>query len=303
MAVGDFVKLARPGHWIKNVVVLLPILFGMRTSYADSWVKIFWAAGAFCLVSSFGYIINDICDRNSDRNHPRKKNRPLAAGRVSVSAAVIEAIVFLSAGLVAAYLLSALLLWVIAGYAVLGIYYTFVLKHHALVDVICIAMGFVLRAVAGAVAIGVVISPWLFICMFTICLFMGFCKRYSEVVTIGDVSEAEGHRATLIAYTPELLTHLITLSAGIAVVGFLLYGLSERTIEQFGTNYFIYTLPIVVYAVFRFAMLSMKGRYVDPTDLILHDSVFQMTVLLWVASAVVIIRWGRELASWVEGLY
>jgi hypothetical protein len=106
----------------------------------------------------------------------------------------------------------------------------------------------------------------------------------------------------LIAYTPELLTHLITLSAGIAVVGFLLYGLSERTIEQFGTNYFIYTLPIVVYAVFRFAMLSMKGRYVDPTDLILHDNVFQMTVLLWVASAVVIIRWGRELASWVEGL-
>ncbi len=176
MAVVDFVKLARPGHWIKNVVVLLPILFGMQTSDADSWVRIIWAAMAFCFVSSFGYIINDICDRQSDRNHPRKKDRPLAAGRVSVSAAVIEAIVFLSVGLVAAYCLSALLLWVVAGYVVLGIYYTFVLKHHALVDVICIAMGFVLRAVAGAVAIGVVISPWLFICMFTICLFMGFCK-------------------------------------------------------------------------------------------------------------------------------
>jgi len=302
VAVGDFVKLARPGHWIKNTVVLLPILFGMRTSDADSWARIVWAAVAFCFVSSFGYIINDICDRQSDRNHPRKKDRPLAAGRVSVSAAVIEAIVFLSAGLVVAYCLSVLLLWVVAGYVVLGIYYTFVLKHHALVDVICIAMGFVLRAVAGAVAIGVVISPWLFICMFTICLFMGFCKRYSEIVTIGDVREAEGHRATLIEYTPELLTHLITLSAGIAVVGFLLYGLSERTIEQFGTNYFIYTLPIVVYGVFRFAMLSMKANYVDPTDLILHDSVFQMTVLLWVASAVVIIRWGRELASWIQGL-
>ena len=166
-----------------------------------------------------------------------------------------------------------------------------------LLDVICIAIGFVLRASAGAVAIRVAISPWLFICMFTICLFMGFCSRYNELVTIGDRAVAGNHRQTLMTYTPDLLTHLITLSAGIAVVAFLFYGLTESTVRQFGTHYFVYTLPLVVYAVFRFAMLSMKGCYADPTDLILRDRPFQITAALWMASAVGIIVWGPRVAA------
>jgi hypothetical protein len=170
-------------------------------------------------------------------------------------------------------------------------------------DVICIALGFVLRTAAGAVAIKVVISPWLFICMFTICLFMGFCKRYSEVAKISDLALAKSHRPTLIIYTPELLTHLITVSAGIAVTGFLLYGLSERTVAIFGTNYFIYTLPIVVYAVFRFAMLSMNGVYADPTALILRDRPFQAVTVLWVLSALLIVYWGKDLQSLIQKLY
>ncbi len=132
---------------------------------------------------------------------------------------------------------------------------------------------------------------------------MGFCKRYNELVTIGDLSRAGGHRNTLIAYTPDLLTHLITISAAIAVVAFLFYGLADSTVEQFGTNYFVYTLPLVVYAVFRFAMLSMNGAYSDPTDLILRDRPFQATVVLWFISAFAIIVWGRELTGWIEGFY
>lgn len=303
MPYNEIIRIARPGHWVKNIVVLLPVVFGMHITDTEAWVRAIGAAVAFCLVSSFGYIINDIRDRQSDRAHPRKKDRPLAAGSLSVKTAVIEAVVCVVSGFVIALALSPLLLFVVGAYVGLQIFYTFFLKQKALVDVICIAMGFVLRTVSGAVAIGVVISPWLFICMFTICLFMGFCKRYNEIVTIGDISLAQNHRNTLIAYTPDLLTHLITVSAGIAVVSFLFYGLADSTVEQFGTNYFVYTLPLVVYAVFRFAMLSMKGSYADPTDLILRDKPFQATVALWVICAFVIIMWGREFASWAEGLY
>ena len=297
------IRIVRPGHWVKNIVVLLPVVFGMQMGDAGAWLEAGMAAVAFCFASSFGYIINDIKDRSLDRIHPVKKNRPLASGRMSLKAAVIESLIFGVLALVAAFSVSGLLLCFCVGYILLQVGYTCLFKQKALVDVICIAMGFVLRAAAGAVAIRVAISPWLFICMFTICLFMGFCKRYNELVTIGDLSRAGGHRNTLIAYTPDLLTHLITISAAIAVVAFLLYGLTENTIRQFDASYFVYTLPLVVYAVFRFAMLSMKGAYMDPTDLILHDRPFQATVVLWMAAAVAIILWGKTFADWIDTVY
>ncbi len=277
----------------------MPVVFGLQMHSVDAWFRAFAMAVAFCFASSFAYIVNDIKDRQSDRTHPVKKMRPLASGQISTKATIIEAGVFLALALVVAQGLSFGLLMMILVYLLLQTSYTMFLKARVLVDVICIALGFVLRAASGAVAIRVEISPWLFICMFTICLFMGFCKRYSEVVTIVDKTDAASHRPTLIEYTPELLTHLITLSAGIAVIAFLLYGLSERTVEWFGTNYLVYTLPIVVYGVFRFAMLSMKGTYTDPTDLILHDRAFQITVLIWTVTAFCIICWGKNFGGWL----
>lgn len=303
MLIKSMIQLARPGHWIKNTVVLMPVVFGLQLRNIDAWLQAFVATAAFCFASSFAYIINDIKDRQSDRAHPLKKDRPLASGQVSTKAAIIEALVFLLFALALAQGLSFTMVVIILVYLLLQGCYTVFLKSRVLVDVICIALGFVLRAASGAVAIRVEISPWLFICMFTICLFMGFCKRYSEVVTIGDRTRARNHRPVLIEYTPELLTHLVTLSAGIAVIAFLLYGLSERTIEQFGTNCFIYTLPIVVYAIFRFAMLSMKGSYEGPTDIILHDRPFQITILIWMVAVLVVICYGKSFNGWIQGLY
>lgn len=302
MAVSEMIRLARPHQWIKNVVVILPILFAKRIDDSQAWASILAAAVAFSFASAFAYILNDIKDAKADREHPRKKNRPLASGKISISVAMIEALCFLALAAIVAHKVSNIVLVMIAVYVVLQVGYSTYLKHMVLVDVICIAMGFVLRAVVGAVAVNVEISPWLFICMFTICLFMGFCKRFSEVVMIGDLTQAENHRPTLISYTPELLTHLITLSAAIAVISFLLYGLNDRTVENFGTNYFIYTLPVVVYGVFRFAMLSMEGAYADPTDLILRDRPFQATVMLWIALAVIVIKYGEGIKVWAEKL-
>ncbi|HIJ72206.1 MAG TPA: decaprenyl-phosphate phosphoribosyltransferase [Planctomycetes bacterium] len=303
MLIRDMIQLARPGHWVKNIVVFMPVVFGMRMTHLDAWAQAGVAAAAFCFASAFAYIINDIKDRQSDRRHPLKKFRPLACDKISTQAAIAEATVFLLIGVFLARSLSVILLLIVLLYVLLQTSYTFFLKHKALIDVICIALGFVLRAASGAVAIRVEISPWLFICMFTLCLFMGFCKRYSEVVTIGDADIAQNHRPTLIEYTPELLTHLITLSAGIAVIAFLLYGLSERTVAQFGTHYFIYTLPVAVYAVFRFAMLSMRGAYSGPTELILRDRPFQLTILIWMVLILVAIRFSSNIESWIQSLY
>ncbi|MHC4239483.1 MAG: decaprenyl-phosphate phosphoribosyltransferase, partial [Planctomycetota bacterium] len=297
------IQLARPRHWIKNLVVLMPVMFGLQMYNAGAWVRAIAATAAFCLASSFAYVINDIKDRESDRVHPEKKDRPLASGRIGVRAAAIEAAVLAAASLALAQGLSFLVTGIISAYLLLQIFYTVSLKERVLVDVICIALGFVLRAACGAVAIGVVISPWLFICIFTLCLFMGFCKRYSEVVTMGEGVHAGSHRVTLLEYTPELLTHLITLSAAIGVIAFLLYGLSERTVEQFGTNYFIYVLPVVVYGVCRFAMLSMKGAYSGPTDIILRDRPFQLTVGIWMVAVLGIIRYGKSLEGWIQGTF
>ncbi len=301
--IADMIGLARPRHWIKNIVVLMPVVSSMHINNLQAWGRAGIAVIAFCFASSFAYIINDIKDAESDRAHLLKKDRPLASGRLSVKAAIAEAVVFFLASVAIAGSVSRILMIMIGAYVALQIFYSFFLKQKALVDVICIALGFVLRAASGAVAIRVEISPWLFICMFTICLFMGFCKRCNEIVTIGDRIQASTHRRTLIAYTPELLTHLITLSAAIAVISFLFYGLNESTVERFGSIYFVYTLPIVIYAVFRFAMLSMKGCYADPTDLILRDRPFQITTAIWVMAAVVIISWGRDLDSWIKSLY
>lgn len=303
MQIKPMIELARPRHWIKNAVVLMPVVFGLQIHQTEAWLRAFTAAAAFCFVSSAAYILNDIKDRQSDKAHPAKKNRPLASGRISIKTAGIEGLVLLLLGFIIAGSLSVACAFAILVYLLIQICYTLFLKNKALVDVICIALGFVLRAATGAMAIQVAISPWLFICMFTISLFMGFCKRYSEVVTIADAGALENHRPTLLAYTPELLTHLVTLSAGIAVIAFLLYGFHERTVEQFGTNYFIYTLPLVVYAVFRFAMLSMKGSYAGPTDLILKDKPFQITILLWIGGMLGIIFYGENLAGWIQSLY
>ncbi|MCY2924537.1 MAG: hypothetical protein NT031_03715, partial [Planctomycetota bacterium] len=143
----------------------------------------------------------------------------------------------------------------------------------------------------------VLVSPWLFICTFTLCLFVGFCKRANELATFGDDQRAYAHRKVLAEYSRELLTHLITLSGAVAIVAFMLYATSTSSTRPPGADLFVYTLPLIVYAVFRFAMLSMQGSYSDPIHLIVRDRPFQLTCLLWCAAVASILQWHEPLAS------
>ncbi|MFW6062013.1 MAG: UbiA prenyltransferase family protein, partial [Planctomycetota bacterium] len=223
---GVLLRLMRPTHWVKNVLVLLPVVFAMRIADPAAWLWAGLAAAAFCLAASAVYIVNDIRDAAQDGLHPVKCHRPIASGAVSPRAAWGLAAVLTGGALGLSLLAGWAVLVFVAAYLLLQAAYTTLLKYRMLVDVMAIAMGFVLRAVAGAVAIRAEVSPWLVICAFTLCLFMGFCKRRNEMASINDCAQAERFRATLAGYTPELLTHLITLSAGVAIVAYLLYATS-----------------------------------------------------------------------------
>ena len=299
----DYVRLARPAHWIKNGFVLLPILFARRFDDLHSWQSILLATLAFCFAASAVYVFNDLYDRETDRLHPRKKNRPLPAGRISTRGALVEGVVLLALALATAYSVNRVVLAIVVAYLALQALYTPLLKHKMIVDVIIIALCFVLRAAAGAAAIAVEISPWLLVCTFTLTLFMGFCKRRAEVQAMSDPERAQQHRKTLASYTPEFLTHLTTLSAAVAIMSYLQYTLSPVTIDRFGTPYLSFTLPGVIYGICRFAMLTSEGVYHDPTELVLRDWPMQLVVVLWAAASLVIIVYGPAIQAWLVASY
>lgn len=301
-----YVRLLRPQQWIKNVFVFAGVVFAGKLHDSASVLYALLAFACLSLVSSHVYILNDIHDRVEDRLHPRKRHRPIAAGHVSVGSALAVAIAVLLVGLAGAVLLHRGFALCALAYLVLQFGYTWRFKHMVILDVIAIGTGFVIRAIAGAVVVNVEISPWLVICTFTLCLFMGFSKRRCELNALaattngGSPDAARHHRRTLAMYTPELLNHMTTLTAGLAVVSFLLYATDEQTIAKFHTNYLVYTLPLVVYAIFRFAVLVEHGLVDGPTDVVIRDRAFQAAVLLWCVAAMLIVYRGEALQSWFE---
>lgn len=288
-SIGDFVSLLRPKQWVKNVVVFAAPAAGLKLFAANEFLHASAAFLAFCFAASATYTINDTVDRHADALHPEKRTRPIARGAVSPFGAISLGLVMIALSLSMAWLTShPAVLAVVAAYFLMQVAYSLGLKKRVILDVIIIATGFVLRAWAGGLAVGIATSQWLIACMFTLCLFMGFCKRRSELAMIGSAEEAGHHRSTLLRYTPEFLTHLITVSAGIAVITFLLYTLDSGVPTPFHKEHLFYTLPIVVYGIFRFAMLSDTGEYTGPTEIILGDGGMALAILVWALAAMVI---------------
>jgi 4-hydroxybenzoate polyprenyltransferase len=280
----EFLRILRPVHWIKNIFVFAALIFSRQLGgpIDAALGALAHATGAFfcfCLASSAVYIFNDIMDRKTDSIHPERQDRPIASGRVAVSTAWGVSVACLVPALLAGVLLSPRLSAVLLTYVVLMVLYSVVLKHVMILDCAIIAAGFCLRAVAGAVAIDVVISPWLVVCTFALTLFLAFSKRRGEIAQLQANSEA--FRKTLGEYTPELLAHMLDVSSVLAVVCFLMYAMDAGTIGRFGTDWLVYTTPVVLYCIFRFSALTQKGAYSDPVKLILRDRPFQIGLLVW----------------------
>ena len=288
----ELVRLLRPVHWVKNVFVFAALVFGRKFfgPLDEIVVTVGKVAGiflSFSLAASAMYVLNDLIDRQADSIHPERRNRPIAAGRVSVPSAIAVGVVCGVTAVTVAVLLSPAAAAIIVAYMALTSLYSLALKQVVILDCVVIATGFCLRAVAGAVAINVTISPWLVICTFALCLFLAFSKRRGEIAQLQENSEA--FRRTLGDYTPELLVHMVDVTSVLAVVSFLMYAMDDQTKALFGTNNLVYTTPLVLYCIFRFSALVQNGSYSDPVGLILHDRPFQIGIVLWVVLCVGIV--------------
>lgn len=281
----DLVRSARPRQWVKNGFVLLPTVFGGAFG-AGALLRTGMAAAAFCLASSGLYLVNDVCDRDADRLHERKRLRPIAAGRIGTATALAAAVLLISAGLglsLAASLASGGLL---ALYAASTLAYSGWLKHVAILDVLVIAAGFVIRVGAGATAAPVVPSEWLLLCSLFLALFLGFGKRYNELVLLGE--GAHGHRRVLDEYTASSLRQFLNASMLGTLFSYCLYTFFSAQGQEH--HALVLTIPFAVYGIFRYMLLMETRREGGaPEEVVLRDRATQLTAALWIAVALIAI--------------
>ena len=282
-ALVNLVRLLRPSHWLKNGFVFAALVFARKVTDAEAVVRAAGAFAAFCLASSAIYALNDVVDRREDAQHPSKRLRPVASGAVGVGLAVGLSVVLASVGVGLALVVGRAFAATVGAYLVLMLAYVAGLKRVAILDVLIIASGFVIRAYAGGVAIHVEVSYWLLLCTLTLSLFLGFAKRESERMVLGETASATRPLAWSV-YSRETLAHMMTVSAGLAIVTYMLYTVSERTIREVVHHewMFITVLP-VIYAVFRFYHMAITGRAGDPVDVVRRDPAFVVALVVWLA--------------------
>ena len=242
----------------------------------------------FCLLSSSAYVFNDIMDVESDRKHPSKSRRPIASGRLSISTAVVISVVLAVVALGLSAWLSPLFALTALGYLVLNLLYSVYLKNVVIIDVMCIALGFVIRAVAGAVLIGVEISAWLVVCTTLLALFLSFGKRRHELVLLEN--QATDHRRILSEYSPYFLDQMISVVTASTVVAYAFYTLSPEVETKLGTGHMDLTIPFVLYGVFRYLyLIHQREGGGSPTRMLLSDKPILVNVILWLLAVIFIV--------------
>jgi 4-hydroxybenzoate polyprenyltransferase len=280
-------KTMRPRQWSKNVFFFAALVFDHKLSLNNFQPALRTLAGfvLFCLISGAVYIVNDLLDVQADRSHPTKRNRPIASGKLAPSTALLAAGILLTISLVAAYLLSIEFCLVAATYFLINIAYSTWLKHISIVDVFIIAAGFVLRVAGGALVISSALSPWLFVCMSLLSLFLALGKRRAELATLMD--EASTTRRALDGYTLPFLDQLITIVLSTTILAYSLYTFYAPNVPA--NQSMMLSIPFVVYAIFRYLyLIQVEKKGEAPEDLLLTDHPFQIAIFLWVVSVIIV---------------
>jgi len=278
----------RPGEWTKNLFVFAGLLFGQRLTDPAAIVRSIGAFTIFCALASVVYLVNDVMDREQDRQHPRKRLRPIASGALQIPTALLTAAVLAGGALGAAWVMGLAFGCVATAYVLLLVLYSGPLKHIVIIDVLTIAIGFVLRVVAGAVAVAVPMSPWLLICTILLALFLGLSKRRHELTLLAD--GAIGHRRILQEYSPYLLDQMIGVVTASTLMAYILYATSHETAEKFGTSLLGLTIPFPLYGIFRYLYLvHHREGGGSPAELLLNDRPLLACVALWALAVAVII--------------
>ena len=282
------IRTMRLNQWSKNLILFAGLIFAHHLFDSGLLLRSVLAFLLFCLLSSAIYIINDIKDVGQDRAHPLKSKRPIAAGQLSIPTATISAASLAGVALVCSFWLDREFAYAAFIYFVLMFAYSFCLKHLVILDVLTLAIGFVLRAIAGAVVIHVEISPWLLLCTILLALFLGLSKRRHELVLLGD--HAQSHRKILEEYSPYFLDQMIGVVTASTLMAYALYTMASETIQKFGTKYMILTIPFVIYGIFRYLYLvHQKEQGGSPTTLLITDKPTLLNILLWGLVSVLLI--------------
>lgn len=287
-------RALRPHQWVKNVFVFAALIFSQRFTDLPSVLSSLLIFTAFSAVASAIYLINDIADYERDRLHPKKKLRPIAAGQLSRGRAGLMAAVLAPLGLALGFSLNATAGTTLLFYGLMNLAYSFKLKHVVLLDVFIIALGFLLRVSVGAFAIRVALSPWLLICTFFIALFLAFCKRRHELVSLGEA--AAEHRGILGEYSVAFIDKMISSLAAMTVMSYALYSIDPAVVARLKTDALVLTVPLVLFGVFRYLYLvhqhQMGG---SPTEIVLKDRSIQAIVGLYLALLLPFIYFGVQL--------
>ncbi|PJZ50969.1 decaprenyl-phosphate phosphoribosyltransferase [Leptospira saintgironsiae] len=276
----SYIKLLRPHQWIKNIILFAGIIFGKKLGDLESVERAIYAFFLFSLTASCQYVLNDFLDRKEDALHPEKKHRPLASGAISPTIALLLTAVLLSVTLLFSFKLQADFFYWVVGYLIFNIVYSRFLKHMVILDVMSISFGFVVRAIAGSIVVGVSFSSWLLLCTFMLALYWGFGKRRGELIILEE--GAKGHRKILEEYSVNFLDLMMGIVATMTLVTYVMYVTSTHTIENLGTDKMVYTIPIVVYAIFRsLYIIYIKNMGHNPTKAILTDWGVLVAGFLW----------------------
>jgi 4-hydroxybenzoate polyprenyltransferase len=273
----------RPRQWLKNLLVFAGLVFAAKLGDAGRWLEAVAAFGAYCAVSSAAYLVNDLRDREDDRMHPVKRARPIARGELSPWAAVVLAAALVAVALALAGVLGLVSVALILAFAGLQAAYSFSLKHVVLLDVLVIGSLFVIRAVAGAAAVDVRISPWLLLCTALLALFLALAKRRGELVLVG--AQHTPGRPVLEGYSLELVDQLVAIVAASTVIAYSLYTLTARDSKAL-----LATVPFVIFGLFRYLLLVHRDDIgEEPEQVLLTDVPIMLAVAGWIATAAVIL--------------
>ena len=284
----NLIRTIRPAQWTKNLIVFAGLLFGHRLFDAEAALAASAAFAIFCALSGAMYLVNDVLDRDSDRRHPLKAQRPVASGALPASTALGAAGLLAAVGLAAALQINLRVGLLAALYLALLALYSGWLKHIVIVDVLTIAAGFVLRAAAGAMAVDVEISHWLLVCTILGALFIALAKRRHEITLLA--GDATSHRPILGEYSPYLLDQMIAVVTASTLIAYVFYTISPDTVQKFGTQWLGLTIPFPLYGIFRYLYLMHRREGGgSPADLLLTDRPLLACVALWVLAVVLII--------------
>lgn len=272
----NIIKLIRIKHYVKNALIFVPLIFSLNFTKTSLIFNELLAFFAFSLTASFVYVINDIADKEKDRLHPTKKNRPIAAGSISVSEGLVIAVLLILLSFYIAYSINLKSLLIVAIYLVTNLLYSFWLKHIPVIDVSIIALGFILRVLIGGTAIDVPISKWLLLTIMTLSFYLGFAKRRNEMSKISQTNET---RKVLKEYNLAFLDKAMNSMMTLSIAFYALWSIDEQVVRTFNSDKLIMTVPFVLIGMFRYSLIVEGDSYGDPTDVIFSDKLLQLVIL------------------------